>query len=544
MRYRALIAGALACATLATMTPTDADAFCGTYVTSGEGELFNSATNVVLMREGTRTVLSMQNNYKGPAEDFAMLVPVPEVLMQDQVKTLDPEVFRRLDTFTAPRLVEYAEKDPCKDTEILGYCYDSYNESACGSFVEEAPLSGGFEDPVDNEFIEEDPLVKVEAEFMVAEYDIVILSAEEATGLQTWLTANSYNVPAGGEEVLASYIEQGMFFFVARVDPQKVTFDASGQAVLSPLRFDYESEDFSLPIRLGLLNSDGRQDLVVHILSLGQRYEVANYPNALLPTNLAVQPVVADDFAGFYDRLFGSVLRDNPGAVVTEYAWGGVTTQKCDPCPEGFNPFTPTLIDEADVAQLGGDVFDPAQFGGGGEPSSLRWNSMLITRLHARYGKEEIDEDLVFTTAEHLQGGIGGAGRDQLETSIMDLDSFSQFQGRYMIHRRWEEAVECDGPVRGRWIATDAPDAAPSPNTTGAPMGDVQDAEFSTLLDVEIPETEQPRVIPCDEQSADDQGGGACSATLPASANAPVLVMLTLLGMVGWRRRKTVHVSR
>ena len=37
--------------------------------------MFNDAT-IVLMRSGTRTVLSMQNNYKGPPTDFAMAVPV------------------------------------------------------------------------------------------------------------------------------------------------------------------------------------------------------------------------------------------------------------------------------------------------------------------------------------------------------------------------------------------------------------------------------------------------------------------------------------
>ena len=54
------------------MTTAKADAFCGFYVSGEGGKLFNDATNVVLMREGTRTVLSMQNDYKGPLSDFAM----------------------------------------------------------------------------------------------------------------------------------------------------------------------------------------------------------------------------------------------------------------------------------------------------------------------------------------------------------------------------------------------------------------------------------------------------------------------------------------
>jgi hypothetical protein len=42
--------------------PRTAAAFCGFYVSGGEAKLYNNATVVVLMRDGTRTVLSMQNN--------------------------------------------------------------------------------------------------------------------------------------------------------------------------------------------------------------------------------------------------------------------------------------------------------------------------------------------------------------------------------------------------------------------------------------------------------------------------------------------------
>jgi len=46
--------------------PITAHAFCGFYVAGSNQQMFNDATQVVLMRKGTRTVLSMQNNYKGP----------------------------------------------------------------------------------------------------------------------------------------------------------------------------------------------------------------------------------------------------------------------------------------------------------------------------------------------------------------------------------------------------------------------------------------------------------------------------------------------
>src|SRR3954469_25065297 len=88
-------------------------AFCGFYVAGSNQQLFNDATQVVLMRDGTRTVLAMQNSYKGPPEAFAMVVPVPTVLHEGDVKTLPHDVFERVEQMGAPRLVEYWEQDPC-----------------------------------------------------------------------------------------------------------------------------------------------------------------------------------------------------------------------------------------------------------------------------------------------------------------------------------------------------------------------------------------------------------------------------------------------
>ena len=61
--------------------PPEAEAFCGFYVAGADAKLYNNATMVVMMRDGQRTVLAMQNNYQGPPENFAMVVPVPVVLM-------------------------------------------------------------------------------------------------------------------------------------------------------------------------------------------------------------------------------------------------------------------------------------------------------------------------------------------------------------------------------------------------------------------------------------------------------------------------------
>src|SRR5689334_20070251 len=90
-----------------------ASAFCGFYVAGSKATLTNDATQVVMMRKGTRTVLAMQNDYKGPPEAFALVVPVPVVLHKQDVKTLPKDVFAHVEAMGAPRLVEYWEQDPC-----------------------------------------------------------------------------------------------------------------------------------------------------------------------------------------------------------------------------------------------------------------------------------------------------------------------------------------------------------------------------------------------------------------------------------------------
>ena len=307
----AVLAGVLGAAVFA--VPDRAAAFCGFYVAGADSKLYNNATVVVLMRGGTRTVLAMQNNYEGPPEQFAMVVPVPVVLKKSDVKTLEPELFARVDALTAPRLVEYWERDPC-DPALQGYG-TGYGSGSGAGF-------GGLGDGPG-------PAVRVEAEFAVGEYEIVILGADDAVALEGWLTDHKYVIPAGAAEQLRPYVAGGSKFFVAKVDPKKVKFDAKGKAMLSPLRVVYPSEDFRLPIRLGLINAKGTQDLIVHILG-DERYEVANYPNVTLPTEVLVKEEVREQFPRFYTALFDELLARSPRAVVTEYAWDA---RGCDPCP-------------------------------------------------------------------------------------------------------------------------------------------------------------------------------------------------------------------
>jgi len=246
-----------------------------------------------------------------------------------------------------------------------------------------------------------------------------------------------------------------MKFFVAKVDPKKVKF-VGGRADLSPLRFHYDSSEFVLPIRLGLANSSGTQDLIVSILAPNQRYEVSNYKNVTIPTNLDVTNAVRDRFAAFYASLFDRTLARNPGAVVTEYAWQATT---CDPCPG-------PQLGPNDFMTLGADVLDgggaqiaappPSPRGGRPMPPRMRrvprtWGmDFVLTRLHARYGKE-ITNDLVFKAAPPIVGGREFLQDNGKLEEGAKPSSINNFQGRYAIRHRWTGPVACKNPRRGIW---------------------------------------------------------------------------------------------
>ena len=207
MRRLILAATTLAVALAA---PTAAHAFCGFYINGAGGEMFNDATQVVLMRKGTRTVLSMQNNYKGPPGEFAMVIPVPTVLQKEDVKTLPKDVFARVDQMGSPRLVEYWEQDPC------GRDWDDYDRRRPMKMAGGGGRSAPMADKAD------DLGVTIEAKFEVGEYQILILSAKDSGGLETWLRLNKYKIPKGASEALAPYIREQQKFFVAKVDIKNV----------------------------------------------------------------------------------------------------------------------------------------------------------------------------------------------------------------------------------------------------------------------------------------------------------------------------------
>jgi hypothetical protein len=229
------------------------------------------------------------NDYQGDVKDFALVVPVPVVLEEGQVNVGDPTIIKRLDDFSAPRLVEYFDENPCQTYEYRGDMLES---------AMPAPTAGSA-----NRAMADDALgVTVESRFSVGEYYILILSATESAGLETWLTQNGYKLPQGAASLLQPYIRQDMKFFVAKVNLEE--FDSQGYEFLRPLMIAYESPRFMLPIRLGMTNAQGEQDLIVYLLSPEGQTELTNYRTVQIPSNIEIPEFVQNEFADFYTSMF------------------------------------------------------------------------------------------------------------------------------------------------------------------------------------------------------------------------------------------------
>ncbi|NER82637.1 MAG: DUF2330 domain-containing protein, partial [Leptolyngbya sp. SIO1D8] len=313
---------------------------------------------------------------------------VPTVLQEGQVNVGDPAIVQRLDDFSAPRLVEYFDPDPCMP--ILPYAAEAPTARQQASVAEEAEQSDSALG------------VTVEATFAVGEYDIVILGAQESDGLETWLRQNDYQIPSGASELLQPYIRQGLKFFVARVNLEE--FDRSGFQSLRPLQIAYESPRFMLPIRLGMMNAQSEQDLVVYLLSSEGQVELTNYRTVKIPSDAQIPQYVKAEFPEFYTAMFQqSYQRENREVAFLEYAWN---MRGCDPC--SADPLNPEELRQAGVFWV--------------SPNTDIWNTnVFITRLHVRYARDKFPEDLMFQ-----------------QTNNQEF-----FQGRYILQHPFTGEMNC-----------------------------------------------------------------------------------------------------
>jgi hypothetical protein len=384
-------------------------AFCGFYVAKADSSLYNKASQVVIARDRDRTILTMANDYQGEMQDFALVVPVPVVLKKEQVRIGESSIIKRLDDFSAPRLVEYFDSDPCAVYDRLDF--------------ETLAVPRPTTQPVESSRGRNGLGVTIEEQFTVGEYDILILSATESDGLQTWLTDNGYKIPEGAEQLLQPYIRQNMKFFVAKVNLKEQ--QNTGSKFLRPIMMAFESPKFVLPIRLGMINASGEQDLLVYVLSPSGQAEVTNYRTVKVPSDSEIPVYVKQEFNSFYKSMFKTAyVKEDRKVAFLEYAWD---MSSCDPC--SAEPLSSEELQKAGVFWL--DSSSPStipNFNSGFRRPITRprpsenSDRVFISRFHIRYSRNKFPEDLMFK-----------------ETTNQEF-----FQGRYILRHAFEGEAKCD----------------------------------------------------------------------------------------------------
>jgi hypothetical protein len=191
-----------------------------------------------------------------------------------------------------------------------------------------------------------------------------------------------------------------MKFFVAKVNLGE--FAKTGSQLLRPLQIAYSSPKFMLPIRLGMINATGEQDMIVYVLSPQGQAEITNYRTINIPSDAEVPLFVKNEFGDFYKSMFQTAYnREGRNIAFLEYAWDMAS---CDPC--SAEPLNMEELKKAGVFWLKPDTFP----------------SVFISRLHVRYSRDKFPEDLIFQ-----------------ETSNRQF-----FQGRYILRHPFKGEMKCE----------------------------------------------------------------------------------------------------
>lgn len=349
-------------AALALLLPGAARAFCGTYVGSADSTLTNRASHAVVARDGEYTTLSLAMDYSGDTSRFALVLPMPEVLDATQVFTPDPALLDAVRTYGDPRLVAYT----CENA--LGQTGPSFTTIGCGTALGcgEAGLAyddyGAYDTALG---------VTIENAFNVAGYELVVLSAEESTGLWTWLDQNGFSVPAGGEPILQEYIDAGVYFVAVKIDLDNLELV---DGWLPPLQFRYHASAFALPIRIGTISSGGeQQEVILSVFSREDQGEVgiSNYPEVELERDCMTD---TEDFGAWYEARLAEAFGGEAGWI-REHSWPVYSMQggyHCDPC---------TVVGDFETEEIAALGMEPA-------------GDIHLSRLRVRYTPEQATQDL------------------------------------------------------------------------------------------------------------------------------------------------------
>ncbi len=437
------------------------------------------SSQVVLMKRGPVTAVSVMPDYEGSLEPFAVVLVAPPDVAADHVVTLKREFVDRVDALSAPRFHEYWEQDPCDPGPVEQEWERNLKVQGAG-FLGGGAISGGEKKVAKELFID------VNAKQKEGEYTITVLAEGESP--IAWLKGKGYTPPAKAEALVGPYLASKQRFIIAEVDTKRIELIGGDRAQLLPIRFYTEQPYDTLPVRVSLANAapNEKQELLVFTIDPDQRYEAKNYANMFPPTNIEVDFAVKERMGEFYGALHDIILQKNPKNFLVEYAWpsdgcgrpcateplqisellslGADVFEKSVP-EEQRNPEPPELSKEeaeahkAELKELKPKerkerekLFEEERKTVAARKALIERHKYVVTRLHYRYDDATLPEDPKFGTAGPVTGGVvlPKGAKKEAPTAVTPA-SASQLQTRYNNFHPWVPVIKCQSPDRFRW---------------------------------------------------------------------------------------------
>jgi len=245
MRIALLATVALAAFSAVALTPAPASA-CGGCFAPPENPSVVTDHRMILSVSPEQTTLYDQIHYQGDPGSFAWVLPITG---EAEVGLSADVLFGSLDALT--KTTVQAPPRSCPPPPSCGY--DSFGGAAADASV---PNSGG---------------VTVTKQEVVGPYETVQLKATDPAALETWLTANGFDVPADVKPVIAAYVQEKFDFLALKLVPGK------GVDSMRPVRISVKGASATLPLRMVAAGTGAVVGVTLWVVADG-RYEPQNFP--------------------------------------------------------------------------------------------------------------------------------------------------------------------------------------------------------------------------------------------------------------------------
>ncbi len=197
---------------------------------------------VIIEAEYGREILLLQTTYRGPASDFAWIIPVPGEPGPADVFMVGEKVMPYIFLGTAPRVSSLFDVERPASMGVFG-----------GRAGEKDGGSGS-------------GVVTVHARMAVGDYDAAVLSATRTGVLVGWLADNGYRLPDGGERVVQHYVDKHWYFVALKVLPDVVA-ERPVMGDVRPIGIRFPTDRLVYPLHISRLSSPEKTALLLVVLA-------------------------------------------------------------------------------------------------------------------------------------------------------------------------------------------------------------------------------------------------------------------------------------